>query len=435
MKKKLRIAINAQIPLGSGTGGIETVLRALALLGRLDDGDEEYVFIGHWSDPDWLKPFLSERQKIVPAPRPRENKPPRSETLKRSLGRLRPFVGRVKRAFFAPPSPPEQPPTSRIFVPASDGFYESLGCDVIHFPYQDYVYCNLPTVYNPHDLQHLHYPQFFSPEEIERRENVYPAACRAAHTVVVASEFVKRDVVRNYGLAGDKIQVIPWSPPEITPANPAENDMNFLSKKYELPRPPFALYPAMTWEHKNHIRLLEAVALLRERENLRVNLVCTGHKNAFWSNIERRLGELQLEEQVKFLGVVSREDLSALYLQAQFVIIPTLFEAASAPLFEAWQHDVPAACSSVTSLPEQASGGAALLFDPFSIEEIAAALKMMTTDENLRESLRAKGAGRLRDFSLERMARAYRAVYRKAAGFSVLNNDGGEDILKGSEAV
>jgi glycosyltransferase involved in cell wall biosynthesis len=422
LKKKLRIAINAQIPLGSGTGGIETVLRALTSVGRLGDGDEEYVFIGHWSDPDWLKPFLGERQTIVSAPRPPENKPDAAEIFKRSLGRLRPLAGKVRRAFAPSPSRSRAVPPNQIRVPVSDGFYESLGCDVIHFPYQDYVYCRVPTVYNPHDLQHLHYPDFFSPGEIERREIIYPAACRAAETVVVASEFVKRDVVRNYGLAEDKVRVIHWSPPETNLEKLAEDETQLLSGKYELPAMPFALYPAMTWEHKNHLRLLEAVALLRERENLKVNLVCTGHKNAFWSNIERRLRELRLEEQVKFTGVVTHRELSALYLRAQFVVIPTLFEAASAPLFEAWQHNAAAACSSVTSLPEQASD-AALLFNPFSVEEIADALKRMASDEGLRRALRAKGTRRLADFSLERTARAYRAVYRKAAGAALSAED------------
>ncbi|HEX8367748.1 MAG TPA: glycosyltransferase family 1 protein [Pyrinomonadaceae bacterium] len=421
LKKKLRIAINAQIPLGSGTGGIETVLRALTSLGQLNDGDEEYVFIGHWSDPDWLKPFLGARQTIISAPRPKENKPTAAETFKRSLGRLRPLAGKVRRVF-APPHSRVQTMPTQICVPVSDGFYESLGCDVIHFPYQDYVYCRVPTVYNPHDLQHLHYPDFFSPGEIERREIVYPAACRAAEMVVAASDFVKQDVVRNYGLAEDKVQVIAWAPPETNLEKFAEDEVQFLSAKYELPGAPFALYPAMTWEHKNHIRLLEAIALLRERRNLRINLVCTGHKNAFWSNIERRLRELRLEEQVKFLGVVPHRELSALYLQAQFVIIPTLFEAASAPLFEAWQHKTAAACSSVTSLPEQAVD-AALLFNPFSVEEIAGALKRMATDEGLRRTLRANGTRRLANFSLERTARAYRAVYRKAGGAHLSSED------------
>lgn len=421
MKSNLRIAINAQIPLGDGAGGIETVLRALTFLGRLD-GDEEYVFVGHWAHADWLKPLLNERQILVLAPKPEENKPVISENFRRSLGSLRPLVRSVKQ-FFVPP------PKVEFELPQSNGFYESLGCGVVHFPYQDYAVCDLPTVYNPHDLQHFHFPEFFTRAEISRREIIYPGACRAANTVVVASEFVKRDVMRHYDVEPDKIQVIAWSPPETNSKKITREAARLLTEKYGISDQPFALYPAMTWEHKNHVRLLEAIARLRDSENLKINLICTGHKNAFFSQIERRVRELNLEEQVKFLGVVSYEELSALYLRAEFVVIPTLFEAASAPLFEAWQHDAPAACSSVTSLPEQAAD-AALLFNPFSIEAIADALKKMSSDQSLRSSLRAKGAARLRDFSLERTLKTYRAVYRKAAGLKL--NDEDRDLLGSS---
>jgi glycosyltransferase involved in cell wall biosynthesis len=415
LRKKLRIAINAQIPSGSGAGGIETVLRVLTSLGRLD-GDEEYVFIGHWAEADWLKPLLSERQIIVRAPQPERHKPNRIETLKRVLGPLRPFARGVKHSVAPPPS------KVNIGVESSDGFYESLNCDVVHFPYQDYVYCRVPTVYNPHDLQHLHYPEFFAPEEIQRREVIYPAACHAARTVVVASQFVKQDVMRRYGISADKIQVIPWSPPETALNEFTEKDVSSLFEKYDCPPRPFILYPAMTWEHKNHLRLLEAVALLREREGLKVNVICTGHKNAFYSSIERRLHELKLEEQVKFTGIVEYKELSIFYRRAQFVIVPTLFEAASGPLFEAWQHGIAVACSSVTSLPEQAAG-AALFFDPFSIEEIANAIKMMASDETLRAEFRSRGFKRLQNFDIERTAKAYRAVYRRAAGVVLSDED------------
>ena len=415
MKKRLRIAINAQIPSGSGAGGIETVLRVLTSLGRLD-GDEEYVFIGHWSEPDWLKPFLNERQTIARAPQPEQPEPNRIENFKRILGPLRPLARGVKRLVRSPP------PKANVSVPSSDGFYENLNCDIIHFPYQDFVYCRVPTVYNPHDLQHLHYPEFFAPEEIERREIVYPAACRAANTVVVASQFVKQDVMQRYGISADKIQVIPWSPPETASNEFAEKDVSSLFEKYGCPPHPFILYPAMTWEHKNHIRLLEAVHLLREREELKINVICTGHKNSFYPRVERRLHELKLESQVKFTGVVTSKELSLLYRQAQFIIIPTLFEAASAPLFEAWQHGAAVACSSVTSLPEQAAG-AALFFNPFSVEEIANAVKTMTSDEALRAEFRSRGFRRLQNFDGERTAKAYRAVYRRAAGVVLSDED------------
>ncbi len=415
MKKKLRIAINAQIPSSSGSGGLETVLRVLTSIGRLE-GDEEYIFIGHWADSDWLKPLLNERQTIISAPSPEKFTPKRMENLKRLMGPIRPLAHKFKSLI--KPTPPNIQPA----IPTSDGFFESLNCDVIHFPYQDYVYCQVPTVYNPHDLQHLHYPEFFATKEIERREAIYPAACRAADTVIAASQFVKQDIQHRYGIEADKIQVIPWSPPEIKLNEFTEKDVNLLFEKYDCPPRPFALYPAMTWEHKNHIRLLEALALLRDNKNLKINLICTGHKNSFYPQIEKRLFELNLENQVKFAGIVEYEELSLLYRQAQFVIVPTLFEAASGPLFEAWQHGVAVACSSVTSLPEQAAG-AALLFDPFSVGEIAEAIKSLASDENLRAEMVSLGFRRLQDFNIERTAKAYRAVYRRAAGIDLNEED------------
>ena len=122
------------------------------------------------------------------------------------------------------------------------------------------------------------------------------------------------------------------------------------------------------------------------------------------------------------MGLVPPKDLKALYRLGRFVIIPSLFEAASGPLFEAWQEDTPVACSTVTSLPEQA-GDAALLFDPLSVESIATAVARMATEDNLLEDLRWRGRRRLQDFSWERTAKAYRAVYRRAAGFLLSDED------------
>jgi glycosyltransferase involved in cell wall biosynthesis len=349
------------------------------------------------------------------------------EPFKRRLGPLRPVARGVKRflttAAVTVVSPQTDSPGQ--FAPdASRSFFQSLNCDVVHFPFQSFEACGVPSVFNPHDLQHLHLPEFFTPAEMSIRERVYPAACRAAHTVVVASQFVKRDVVERYGVTAEKVQVIPWAPPPL-PDSLAQTDdrtIRTLREKYELGDVPFAVYPAMTWEHKNHLRLLEAMALLRDQQALDLRLICTGFKTDFWRNIEKRLHELGLDETVKFPGLVPLDDLHALYRAAQFAFVPTLFEAASAPVFEAWQHGTPVACSRATSLPEQVADGA-LLFDPLSTNEIAAALERMSADFNLREDLRERGTRRLKDFSLERTAKSYRAVYRRAAGRNLTAED------------
>jgi glycosyltransferase involved in cell wall biosynthesis len=425
MGNTLRVAINAQCLPNQGAGGIETALIALTALGSLDDGDEEYVFIGPWEEPDWLRPFLGERSQIVRGPvRPPD--PPEwalspFEPLKRALGPLRPLARRTRQILTGSGSGRNG---EELPFPVSDGFYESLGCDVIHFPFQSFVRCELPSIFNPHDLLHLHYPEFFAQSEINWRERMYPAACHRAHTVAVASQFVKNDVVERYQIPAGKIQVVPWSPPPLRQSIPSDYiPFSSVREKYKLNDQPFALYPAMTWEHKNHLRLLDALALLRDRNGLVINVLCTGQKNEFWTRIERRLYELKLEAQVKFPGEVLREELEVIYREARFVVVPTLFEAASYPLFEAWQHNVPVACSTVTSLPEQA-GDAALLFDPHSVSDIADALSQMATDTNLLERLRQAGSRRVADFTKERTARTYRAVYRRASGRPLSEEDG-----------
>jgi glycosyltransferase involved in cell wall biosynthesis len=426
LKKSLRVAINAQLTPDSGAGGVVTALRALTALAWLEDGGEEYVFIAPFHDSEWLRSLLPPGQRVVRGLPPAATWISRLEPFKRALGPLRPVARNIKRKLNAPSvAATGLRASSGHFAPApSKNFYEGLGCDVIHFPFQSFEPCALPSVYNPHDLQHLHHPEFFTPSEIARRESLYPAACRVTHTVVVASQFVKRDVVERYGIASEKVQVIPWAPPPLSESERTTptDELRALKKKYGLTDYPFALYPAMTWEHKNHLRLLEALARLRDREALKLHVICTGYKTDFWPRIERRMNELNLNEQVKFTGHVSPEELSALYRSAQFVFIPTLFEAASAPLFEAWQHGAPAACSSVTSLPEQAAD-AAVLFDPYSVEEIAGALARMASNESLRDELKRRGQRRLGDFSLERTAKAYRAVYRRAAGRALDDED------------
>jgi len=389
-------------------------------LGQLDDGPEEYIIIGPWQDPDWLKPYLGPRQRIVRGPQPPERKPGPLEPFKRALGPLRPFFRAIWRELFQVQQslPLRQWPE----VPVSDGFYEGLGCDVMHFPSQSFTVCSLPIIYNPHDLQYLHYPQFFSPPTIAWREITYRTGCQFANTVVVGSHWVKQDVVRHYGINPDKVQIIPWAPPTQVCIAPTLDALTAIQQKYQL-RSPFAFYPAMTWEHKNHLRLLEALADLRDRDRLIVRLVCTGKCiSHFWPRIEKRLNVLKLTDQVRFLDMVPFGDLRAIYRLAQFVVVPTLFEAASGPVLEAWQEGVPVTCSTVTSLPEQA-GNAALLFDPFSVEAIADAVRRMATDEQLRTELVRKGKRRLKNFSWERTAKAYRAVYRRAARRPLTDED------------
>lgn len=395
----MRVGINIDVEPGFYGGVAPAIHSLISALGRLTDGPETYVLsCRSQSQVDWLGGLGVNQQTVL-----------RQYTqTKRSLWqKMRDPLPGIRSRLYTPPRWPE--------LPLSDGYIESLGCDVFHFPTQAFVYCAIPTVYNPHDLQHLHYPQFFTPEELAWREVIYPAACRLSQAIFVNSQWIKDDVVRQFAVHPDKIQVVPEAAPMHFMRDVTDEGRAAVLAKYKI-EAGFAFYPSMTWPHKNHARLFDALALLRDQRELKVHLVCTGARHeGSWPALQARIAELKLEDQVHFLGFVSPEELRALYNLAGYLVLPTLFEANSLPIFEAWSESLPVLSSNVTALPEQV-GDAGLLFDPLDPVSMADALQRIAADAPLRDKLRAKGRERLADFDWDRTARAYRAVYRKTAG-------------------
>lgn len=425
----LRIAVNAQIVPGSGYGGVETYVAALIhALGKLDDGNEEYRIIVHPKAQHWLDDHLGDNQRVYCGPTPlryafRKGNASRVsyEKLKRNKGYFRNLLRHRARRYFR---------GNWGEIPVSDGYFESLECNIVHFPYQEYVVCSLPTVFNPHDLQHLHLPWCFKPWDITEREGLFPPACRVATSIAVASEWMKNDIVRQYGIDPSKIFVIPWGAPTEAYPVPDEQQLADVKKKYDLPDK-YLFYPSMLWKHKNHIRLLRALANLRDTGGKLIYLVCSGRKTEDFNEINHTIEGLNLIEQVRFIGLIPSQELRSVYSQCTGVIVPTLFEAASGPVFEAWKEGKPAACASVTSLPEQV-GNAAYLFDPYRVESIADAAIRLWEDTKLKSELVTNSEERLRLFSWEKTARTYRALYRMGAGLK-LNDDDIQLLRSGPE--
>jgi hypothetical protein len=138
----MRVLINAQMLPGGLAWGTEQFLMGLVYgLGRASDGPEEYILIGHWKDPKWLQPYLGPNQKIV------SGKPDRRERLREILGPLwlpAHLARRMVRSWVS-----GRPYSTTSVVPDSDGFYESFGAEVIHFPFQIFARCAIPTVSSP----------------------------------------------------------------------------------------------------------------------------------------------------------------------------------------------------------------------------------------------------------------------------------------------
>lgn len=402
--KPITVVLDARFASGE-SGGVESVVIGLASgLSSLVDGDESYRFLTYAGKDDWLRPFLSGPCTALTVPAPPSRSDDRPAWRRTVSGYLPSSVKRGARSLTGPRvSPP----------PASDGTLERSQADLMHFTFQNGFLTTVPSIYHPHDLQHLHLPDYFDPREFRRREVWYRRLCRQAAMVAVASTATQQDVMQHYGLPSGKVQVVPLAPVTGQYREPAAAELRETAEKLGLPSA-FILYPAQTWPHKNHLGLIDALASLRDEHDLVVPLICTGALNSFYPAIQQRVLDLDLSDEVRFLGFVPPQQLRNLYGLARAVVVPSLFEAASAPLWEAFLSGVPAACSNVTSLPAQA-GDAALIFDPRQPAEIAAAVARVWRDDDLRACLVERGRSRVSTFTWARTARHFRSHYRRLA--------------------
>lgn len=413
----VRVCIDARLAPGSA-GGVEQSTLGIAVgLSHLEAGDEEYFFLVKRGRHAWLKPYLGTSQLLV------------EESAQRSgPGRLRSAFGRLSRRFDLLDTLAGRGP---IKIAASDGTIERHGIQVMHFAKQGAFLTQVPSIYQPHDLQHLHNPQFFSRRVRHVRERLYRTFCEHASLVIVMTSWGKRDLIERYGLAHERVHVVPWAPTVDLYRAPSQDEIATTRAKYGLPTE-FLFYPAHTWAHKNHLGLLEALSILNHSGSATVPLVCTGGQTSFLPTIKRRIRDLGLTSQVRFTGYVQPTELMAMYSLARAVVFPSLFEGWGLPVLDAYRMGVPLACSNATSLPELA-GDAAVLFDPKDPEQIAGSIDQVWNEEPMRQRLVTLGKARAAQFSWVDTARRLRTLHRLVAQVPLSAED--ERLLTAPPAV
>ncbi len=397
--KPLRICLDARLPDATIGGGAKVVIGLATGFSKLTDGDEEYHFHTLADANDWISPYLKGPCRLFSGPSAPKN------ILRKRLAR----ITWLKRGWHW-----ASYPVMRLGFkpPVSDGKVEDAGFDLIHFTQQHAFLTSLPNIYQPHDLQHLHYPQIFSARERWRRAVLYRAFCQQAQMVVAMSQWGKQDLINHLRLPAEKIQVVPWGAWTDAPA-PSPADLQRTQNKFQLPES-FIFLPGQTWVHKNHIAVVQALKLLKETRGLKIPFVCSGQMNESFPKLQDSIQKLGMSDQVKFVGFVTELELESLYRLARALVFPTKFEGWGLPIMEAFHAGLPVICSDVTCLPAQA-GDAALLCGPDDISKLSEHIFRVWTDATLRQDLIARGHDRVSQFSWDRTARIFRAHYRRLA--------------------
>lgn len=218
---------------------------------------------------------------------------------------------------------------------------------------------------------------------------------RFASVVITDSNFTKSDLLKTRLVTKNRIVVVPIGP-GVVPSIESEAD-NF-GQKFA----PYILYVGTNAPHKNLLRLISAFARLKPPRNLKLILVGGGCHSQL-HQVKAEISRYRLNSQVIMFDELPVNHLSSLYRHCTMVVCPSLYEGFGLPVLEAMVHGAPVACSAVSSLPEVA-GEAAVLFNPYSVEDIAEKMQSLLENPQKRAQLGSLGQKRAQIFSWERAA-------------------------------
>lgn len=260
-----------------------------------------------------------------------------------------------------------------------------------------------PTLLSMHDIQHVHYPEFFTPRHNTLRTVHYELSSRHVTYIQASSQFIKRDLLENLPrLRPEQIVVIPEGVDIGEFATPSTIDV---VAKYQLAEP-FLYLPAQLWHHKNHVTVLKALDYLYRERGMTIPLVLTGKKASGAQQIIDFIAERDMRY-VRYLGPVPFADLIALYQRARFFITAVLYESSSLPFLEAGAAGTPVIASRTPPNEEMSQILQANLFDPLDHRELAGLLERIWNDDALVRSQTEHNRQHIGYYSWDNAARRY----------------------------
>lgn len=290
-----------------------------------------------------------------------------------------------------------------------------IRADLYHAPH--YVlpfFTPCRAVVTIHDVIHLLFPQYLPSSSAKHyAKYMIRRAVEKARIVMTVSNASKRDLLGFFDVDEAKIRVIPNG---IDPKMTEELEpgaVERIRQRFQL-KGRNALFVGNVKPHKNLERLIAAFAKLRDDASFSdVTLIVVGDEISKYPSLRRAVQRHKVRGNVRFFGFVPELTLVALYRAADIFVFPSLYEGFGLPPLEAMANGTPVITSKISSLPEVV-GDAALTVDPYNIDEIAGAMKVLLTDETVREQMKEKGRLRAARFSWKEAATQIQQTYMAA---------------------
>lgn len=257
---------------------------------------------------------------------------------------------------------------------------------------------------------------YVMPETVDRAHLDYtfkktPYIVQNATQIITVSNYSKSDIQRYFGVSDDKITVTHLAADDIYQPMDKEKAKSVIFNKYGVDRH-YILYLGGFSPRKNIARLIQAFQIVKNNYEKPIDLLILGEHSRSYSYLWSLAEKLNLADNVKFLNFIPTEDLPFFYNGAEVFVYPSLYEGFGLPPLEAMQCGTPVVTSKVSSIPEIV-GDAALLANPYCIDEIAEQIQRLLSDHSLWQRYSLLGQAKAKEYSWDKTAAKTLEVYRK----------------------
>lgn len=238
-----------------------------------------------------------------------------------------------------------------------------------------YYKTDLPSFVTIWDFGHkdvLYFPEVFAHGEFEARENWYNTLINRASRIIVSNEAAKQKVLQYYPIQEDKVITNGLPTPDYVFKTNADETV---LQKFGLEKNNFIFYPAQFWAHKNHIRILKAINVLKEK-GISLKAVFSGSDKGTMEYIKSQAGFLGIQDLIIFAGFISVEQIAALYKNALTLVYASLLGPDNLPPLEAMALKCPVLASGIDGHRVQLKD-TCVFFDPLDENDLADKLESL----------------------------------------------------------
>lgn len=260
------------------------------------------------------------------------------------------------------------------------------------FPITDYGYYGMEDicVYWIPDFQHKYLNQYFSNNEINRRDRLYSYIAKSHKKLVLSSESAYSDYKTYFPECLEEVYVVPFvSYIEDEIKLLTDDFINLVKNKYQLPEKYFYIANQF-WMHKNHKVAFEAINILVKQRKEKVSLICTGYtedyrNKDFFVELENYIEENDLKDNINIVGFISRKEQLAIMKKSICLIQPSLFEGWGTGVEDAKVLDKDIILSDIPVHYEQKNNNC-LIFDKHNSYDLAEKM-LLVMNEKRKESI------------------------------------------------